>query len=78
MTGSLRKRTAAFFAGAVAAGALTAGMSFAPNAGAADGCGIGFHLENGNCVVNIPGPGARFVSPNCWINDNGDERCYAP
>ena len=78
MTRSISRRAAACFAGALAAGAVTAGMNFAPTASAADGCGIGFHLENGNCVVNVPGPGARFISPNCWINDNGDERCYAP
>jgi len=28
-------------------------------------------------VLNLPGPGAHFVSPNCRINDNGDERCFA-
>jgi hypothetical protein len=29
-------------------------------------------------VVNLPGPGARVDPghPNCWINDNGDQRCY--
>ncbi|WP_142391315.1 hypothetical protein [Mycobacterium sp. ENV421] len=49
-----------------------------PTASAADGCGIGYHLDGPNCVLNVPGPNAHFISPNCWINVNNDERCYAP
>ncbi len=78
MTAQISKRLTGVFAGAVAAGALALGLGFAPTASAADGCGIGYHLEGPNCVLNVPGPGAHFISPNCWINDNGDERCYAP
>ena len=78
MTTTITKRAAGLFAGTIAAGTLALGLSFAPTASAADGCGLGYHLENGTCIVNIPGPGAHFISPNCWINDNGDERCYAP
>ncbi|AQT79639.1 hypothetical protein B1R94_10700 [Mycolicibacterium litorale] len=78
MTAQISKRAAGFFAGTIAAGALALGLSFAPTASAADGCGYGYHLDGGTCVLNIPGPGAHFISQNCWINDNGDERCYAP
>jgi hypothetical protein len=77
MTAQLSKRAAGFLTGAVAAGALAVGLSFAPAASAADGCGYGYHLENGTCVLNLPGPGAHFISNNCWINDLGDERCFA-
>jgi hypothetical protein len=77
MTAQISKRAAGLLTSAVAAGALALGLSFAPTASAADGCGYGYHIENGNCVLNLPGPGAHFVSPNCWINDNGDERCFA-
>ena len=77
MTAQISKRAAGRLTGAVAAGALAVGLSFAPTASAADGCGYGYHIENGACIVNLPGPGAHFVSPNCWINDNGDERCFA-
>jgi hypothetical protein len=78
MTAQITKRAAGLVASVAAAGALALGLSFAPTASAADGCGIGFHLEGPNCVVNVPGPNAHFISPNCWININGDERCYAP
>jgi hypothetical protein len=78
MTAQISKRAAGLFASVAAAGALALGLSFAPTASAADGCGIGFHLEGPNCVLNVPGPNAHFISPNCWININGDERCYAP
>ena len=77
MTAQISKRAAGLLTGAVAAGALAVGLSFAPTASAADGCSYGYHIENGACIVNLPGPGAHFVSPNCWINDNGDERCFA-
>ena len=54
------------------------GLRFAPTATAAQGCGYGYHLDGGSCVVNLPGPGAQADPghPNCWINDNGDQRCY--
>ncbi len=78
MTARITKRVAGIFAGTAAAGALALGLGFAPTASAADGCGYGYHLENGTCIINLPGPGAHFISPNCWLNDNGDERCYAP
>ncbi|MCV7177925.1 hypothetical protein CG716_22470 [Mycolicibacterium sphagni] len=74
----MSKRAAGLFASVAAAGALTLGLSFAPTASAADGCGIGYHLEGPTCVLNVPGPDAHFISPNCWININGDERCYVP
>jgi hypothetical protein len=61
---------------AVAAGALAMGLSFAPTASASDGCNQGYHLENGACIETLPGPGAHFVNNSCWINDQGDERCY--
>ncbi len=77
MTAQISKRAAGLLTSAVAAGALALGLSFAPTASAADGCGYGYHIENGTCVLNLPGPGAHFVSPNCWTNDNGDERCFA-
>jgi hypothetical protein len=75
MTAQISKRAAGLLTSAVAASALALGLSFAPTASAADG--YGYHIENGDCVLNLPGPGAHFVSPNCWINDNGDERCFA-
>ncbi|WP_207760745.1 hypothetical protein [Mycolicibacterium sphagni] len=78
MTAPISKRAAGLFASVAAAGALTLGLSFAPTASAADGCGIGYHLEGPTCVLNVPGPDAHFISPNCWININGDERCYVP
>lgn len=77
MTAQISKRAAGIFASAIAAGALAVGLSFAPTASAADGCGYGYHLDGGTCVLNAPGPGAHFISQNCWINDNGDERCFA-
>ena len=78
MTAQTSKRTAGFLASALAAGALALGLSFAPTASAAQDCGYGYHLDGGNCVVNLPGPGAQADPghPNCWINDNGDQRCY--
>ncbi|WP_264005201.1 hypothetical protein [Mycolicibacterium sphagni] len=78
MTAQITKRAAGLFASAVAAGALTLGLSFAPVASAAQDCGYGYHLAGGSCVVNLPGPGAQVDPghPNCWINDNGDQRCY--
>jgi hypothetical protein len=78
MTTQITKRAAGLFAGAIAAGALTLGLGLAPTASAAQGCGYGYHLDGGSCVGNAPGPGARFDPghPNCWINDNGDQRCY--
>ena len=78
MTAQITKRAAGLFAGAIAAGALTVGLSFAPTASAAQDCGYGYHLNGGSCVVNLPGPGAQADPghPNCWINDNGDQRCY--
>lgn len=38
----------------------------------------GYHLDGNNCVVNIPGPGARMDpnNPGCWYNDNNDRRCF--
>lgn len=77
MNSKITKRAAGLFTGALATGALAMGLGFAPAANAADGCGYGYHLENGTCVLNAPGPGAHFISNNCWINDNGDERCFA-
>ncbi|WP_167100579.1 GCG_CRPN prefix-to-repeats domain-containing protein [Mycobacterium sp. DL592] len=77
MTTKITKRAAGILTGALATGALATGLGFAPAAQAADGCGYGYHLDGGTCVLNAPGPGARFISPNCWINDNGDERCFA-
>ena len=62
----------------VAAGALALGIG-SPVANAAQDCGYGQHLDdNGVCIANLPGPGARFDPghPGCWINDNGDQRCY--
>ena len=78
MTAHTTKRAAGFLASAVAAGALALGLSFAPTASAAQGCGYGYHLDGGSCVVNLPGPGAQADPghPNCWINGNGDQRCY--
>jgi hypothetical protein len=78
MTAPITKRAAGLFASAVAAGALTLGLSFAPTATAADGCGYGYHLAGGDCRVNAPGPDASFDPghPNCWINAAGFQRCY--
>jgi hypothetical protein len=73
------KRRAGFLSALVfTAGTVVMGVGAAP-AMAADGCGQGYHVDNaGVCIVNAPGPGARFLAnnPNCWINDNGDTRCY--
>ncbi|BBZ76560.1 hypothetical protein MANY_18970 [Mycolicibacterium anyangense] len=77
MTTTIIKRAVGILTGTFAAGALALGIGMAPTASAADGCGYGYHLDGGTCVLNAPGPGAHFISPNCWINDNGDERCYA-
>ena len=62
----------------VAGGALALGIGAAPAASAAEGCGYGFHLAGGACVVNLPGPGARIdpANPNCWFNDDNERRCY--
>lgn len=61
-----------------AAGLVTAGISLAPAAMAAEGCAQGYHLDGASCVVNIPGPGAVFNLPNpgCWHNDLGEVRCF--
>ncbi len=77
MSGRFTKRAAGLLAsGALALGALGVGVTVAPMASAAEGCGQGYHLDGDTCVVNAPGPGARFVSgTNCWYNDNGDYRC---
>lgn len=49
----------------------------APAAQAANDCGYGYHWDGLSCVVNVPGPDARFIPgrPNCWINGVGEERC---
>lgn len=76
MTGKMTKR-AGILATVFAAGALTLGVG-SPVANAADDCGFGLHWDGGACIANAPGPGARFDPghPGCWINDNGDQRCY--
>jgi hypothetical protein len=78
MTTQISKRAAGILASAVAAGGLALGLGFAPTASAADNCGYGYHLAGGSCIANAPGPGAQVDPghPNCWINDNGDQRCY--
>lgn len=78
MTAQISKRVVGLLAGAVATGGLALGIGFAPTASAANGCGYGYHLDGGSCVANAPGPGAQADPghPNCWINDNGDQRCY--
>lgn len=66
-----------FAASTAVMGSVVVGVA-AP-AHAAEGCGQGYHIDGaGVCIVNAPGPGARFLAnnPNCWINDNGDTRCY--
>jgi hypothetical protein len=70
-------KRAGILAAVLAAGALTLGIG-SPVANAADDCGYGLHFDNGVCIQNLPGSGARFDPghPNCWINDNGDQRCY--
>lgn len=81
MSGKFTKRSAKGAAGLLATGtfglgALGVGISIAPAASAAQGCGQGYHIQGDSCVVNIPGPGARFVAgTNCWYNDNNDYRC---
>jgi hypothetical protein len=79
MTAQITKRAAGLLATVATAGALALGLGFAPTASAAQDCGYGYHLDGGSCVVNLPGPGARFDPghPNCWTNDLGDQRCYA-
>jgi hypothetical protein len=70
--------TSVVFAASTVVMGVVMGAAAAP-ANAAEGCGQGYHVGNaGVCVVNAPGPGARFLAnnPNCWINDNGDTRCY--
>lgn len=61
-----------------AAGAVALGIGAAPAASAAEGCGFGYHIAEGACVVNLPGPGARIdpADPGCWFNDNNERRCY--
>ncbi len=79
MSGRISKRAARLLtAGAVALGSLGVGAVAAPMASAADGCGQGYHWDETTCVLNIPGPGAQFIPgrPGCWINDNGDTRCF--
>lgn len=79
MAGRFSKRAAGLLAtGALALGGLSVGIGVAPIAGAADGCGQGYHLDEGSCVLNVPGPGAQFIPgrPGCWINDVGDTRCF--
>jgi hypothetical protein len=76
MNATVTKR-AGILATVFAAAALTLGVG-SPVANAADDCGYGQHWQNGACIANDPGPGAQFDPghPNCWINDNGDQRCY--
>lgn len=76
MTNKLTKR-AGVVTTLFAAGALALGVG-SPVANAAQDCGFGQHLDGGVCIANLPGPGAHFDPghPNCWINDNGDQRCY--
>lgn len=79
MAGRFSKRVAALLAtGTLALGALGVGVGAAPMASAADGCGQGYHLDEGTCVLNVPGPGAQFIPgrPGCWLNDVGDVRCF--
>lgn len=77
MTTQLTKRTAGLLTTGVAALGLALGVGFSPTASAADGCGQGYHLDGGTCVVNLPGPGATPSGhPGCWYNDLGDFRCY--
>lgn len=77
MSGKFTKGAAGLLAtGTFTLGALGVGISIAPAASAAQGCGQGYHIQGDSCVVNIPGPGARFVAgTNCWYNDNNDYRC---
>jgi len=76
MAGRISKRTAGLLASGVFA--LGVAVSVAPMASAADGCGQGYHLDEGSCVLNVPGPGAQFIPgrPGCWLNDVGDVRCF--
>ena len=79
MSGRISQRAARLMAaGFLTLGALGVGVGIAPAASAADGCGEGYHLDGNSCVLNIPGPGAQFIPgrPGCWINDNGDTRCF--
>ena len=74
---AIATKRAGILATVFAAGALTLGIG-SPVANAAEDCGFGRHLDNGVCIQNLPGPGAQFDPghPGCWINDNGDQRCY--
>ena len=79
MSGRISNRAARLLAtGVMGLGALGVGVAIAPAASAADGCGQGYHLDEATCVLNAPGPGARFIPgrPGCWTNDVGDVRCF--
>jgi len=77
-TRSTKRRAGILITVMFAVATVVSGVGASP-ANASYGCNQGFHQDNaGVCIENLPGPGARFVTgnPGCWINDNGDTRCY--